>query len=70
MWGSKVIARKWPIGTVSECLKYNSVGKVILYVSDIDAVGENNFGGYFKKVTFAKDNEFIVFYTLLVLLDH
>jgi len=56
MWGLKGIARKWPIGTVSECLKYNSVGKLILYVSDIDAVGENNFGGFLKIVPFAKDN--------------
>ena len=36
MWDLK--GMKWPIGTVSMCLKYNNVVKFIEYVSDVDMV--------------------------------
>jgi len=45
MLGIKSISRRWPIGTVSGCLKYNNVEIIILYVSNVDIGCEDNVRG-------------------------
>jgi len=49
------IARKLPIGAVSDCLKHNTVSTEILYSSDVNKCGENSFGDWMVMDTFAKD---------------
>jgi len=52
IWGLRGKAKKCPIGTVSVCLKKNNVGKLILYVSDVENSGAKQFGGLLVIVTF------------------
>ena len=51
MWCWKEIASKWLIGTVSKCLKWNNVGKIILHVSNVAKGGETILSVVMEDVT-------------------